>query len=285
MTASGLPYVATLRVYEPVAVLEAAGVGWAGWKDAPEGDPVTAPGLERVAGLAAAGAVPPLVARNGVPDPVVLIEVDGEWFGSPAQLRLRCWLAMEACRDSMPGPLLDACWPRYVVSAAEREFADWRGKHPSAVPHIRTSPFQIPLAWLVPFSAADRRLLRADGPVAGREPRLQRLYYLTEMTAARRRMARSAATLARALGDGPLLDGVRDVGRWLEQFHPNSWVELDHGGLIDLPADEDPLATDSVRELHDALAALAEGDMAGAVQRYRRLVKRWRSYAQYAHLS
>jgi hypothetical protein len=105
------------------------------------------------------------------------------------------------------------------------------------------------------------------------------------MTSSRQRMARAAATLARNIGDGPLLDGVRDIGRWLEHFHPRSWVELDHGGLVELPVDEDPVAVDSARELHEALAALAEGDTEGAVQGYRRLVKRWRSYAQYGHLS
>ncbi|HEX3829612.1 MAG TPA: hypothetical protein VHV82_20320 [Sporichthyaceae bacterium] len=285
MTASGLPYVATLRVYEPVEVLEAAGVEWACWADEPEGDPLTAPGTERAAGLAAATAVPPLVVPDRERDPVVLIEVDGAWFGSPAQLRLRCWRALESCRDSMPGPALDACWPSYVVSAAEREFADWRAGHPGAVPHTRTNPWEIPLAWFVPFSGGDRRLIRLDGAIATRRPALQRLYYLSPMAASRQRMARAAATLARNVGDGPLLDGVRDIGRWLEHFHPRSWVELDHGGLIDLAVDEDPAAVDSVLELQEALAALAEGDMEGAVQRYRRLVKRWRSYAQYAHLS
>jgi hypothetical protein len=285
VNASGLPYAATLRVYEPVEVLEAAGVDWADWLDDPGGDPMTAPGLERAAGLCAATAVPPAVVPQSDRDAVVLIVVDGARFGSPAQLRLRCWQALEKCRDSLSEPVLDACWPRHVVAAAEREFADWRAGHPGAVPHVRTNLWEIPPAWFVPFSSTDRRLVRAEQATSSRQPRVQRLYYLSPMTAARQRTARSIATLARTIGSGPLLDGVRDIGSWLEHFHPHSWVELDHGGLIDLPVEDDPGAADSVRELHEALAALAGADMEGAVQRYRRLVNRWRSYAQYGHLS
>ncbi|HEX3612275.1 MAG TPA: hypothetical protein VHU88_11360 [Sporichthyaceae bacterium] len=285
MSWSGVPYVATLRVYEPVEVLAAAGWDWGHWATEPAGDPDDAPALERLAGLRAAIAVPPHPAPASEGGEVLVITVDGAQFGCPWQRRLRCWQALEECRDELPAPTLDACWPPSVVAAAEREFADWRAANPGAAAHIRSSPWEIPLAWMVAFSTGDRRVVRADSAVATREPVVHRLYHLTAMGSARQRIARCLATLTRTIGAGLLVDGIREVGSWLEAFHPKSWVELDHGGLIGLPTDEDLIAVDSIAEISEALAALAGGEMETAVQTYRRLVNRWRSYAQYGHLS
>ncbi len=44
--------------------------------------------------------------------------------------------------------------------------------------------------------------------------------------------AGALGALREALDEGPLIDGLVDVGRWLEEFHPRSLVELDYGGLV-----------------------------------------------------
>jgi len=278
------PYVATLRVYEPVEVLDAAGLAWRDAADRPDSDPLLAPVVERLRALRAAAAVPPLVAPEHDGPEVLLLTVAGERFGCPVATRLRCWLAFEQVRDAAPDELLYAFWPPSVVAAAEREFADWRASHPDAVPHIRSHPWEIPLAWFVPFAGADRHLVREPTGPTGGAPPLRRLYYLTEMTPARQRTARSLATLRRTVGEGPLIEDTRELGAWLESFHPDSRVELDHGGLIHLPG-QDPGTDSSAADVHEALAALAAGDTESAVRRYRRLVSRWRSYAQYGYCS
>jgi hypothetical protein len=67
------------------------------------------------------------------------------------------------------------------------------------------------------------------------------------------------------------------VGRWLEEFHPRSLVELDYGGLVHvLPAGE--LEDDhSAGDVAEGIEALRLGDGAAAGAAYARLVERWRS--------
>ena len=58
------------------------------------------------------------------------------------------------------------------------------------------------------------------------------------MSAARRRVARALRTLRTRLGDLDVeldvVDELEDLGRWLEEFHARSWVELDYAGLARL---------------------------------------------------
>lgn len=267
---SGLPYVAALRVYEPIEVL---GPRFVERARTAATDPAVAPILERERALRRAMAAPPLLAPDADDDELLIIEVDGQQFGAPTRVRLRCWLAMEELRDNTPDPLLDAYFPRIVVDQEERNFARWRAENPTVVPHIRSKPWQVPLSWFVPFSPREREHIH------------ERLRYRTSMAEARRRVTRSLITLRRAVGTDPLVEAVIDIGRWLECFHPNGFVELDYGGLASLrPMGDDDL-DNSAGDVQGALAALAAGDMQDAVQRYGRLVKRWRCYAEYAHFS
>ena len=75
----------------------------------------------------------------------------------------------------------------------------------------------------------------------------------------------------------PAAAGVEDLGRWLEEFHPRSVVELDYGGLVHLLDDEALAADQSARDVADALAALARGDASGAAAAYDRIITRWQS--------
>ena len=95
------------------------------------------------------------------------------------------------------------------------------------------------------------------------------LRYRTPMVQARRRVARGLRTLRDALEEGPLIDGLVDVGRWLEEFHPRSLVELDYGGLVHA-VPEGQLAEDrSAAEVAEGLAALRDGDGERAGRRVR----------------
>lgn len=79
------------------------------------------------------------------------------------------------------------------------------------------------------------------------------------------------------MDEGPLIDGLVDVGRWLEEFHPRSLVELDYGGLVHaLPAGE--LEADhSAADVAEGIEALRHGDGVAAGAAYGRLVERWRA--------
>ncbi len=101
------------------------------------------------------------------------------------------------------------------------------------------------------------------------------LRYRTPMVEARRRVARGLRTVRRAMPQGPLGEALTDVGRWLEEFHPRSLVELDYGGLVYTISEEDLAADRSVAEVAEGLAALARGDLDDASRRYEELTDRW----------
>lgn len=79
------------------------------------------------------------------------------------------------------------------------------------------------------------------------------------------------------MNEGPLIDGLMDVGRWLEEFHPRSLVELDYGGLVHVVPAGTLEDDHSAADVAEGIAALRRGDGAGAGEAYARLVERWRS--------
>jgi len=50
---------------------------------------------------------------------------------------------------------------------------------------------------------------------------------------------------------------LEEIGRWLEEFHPHSLVELDYGGLVQLLDDDALRADQSVAEVSATVSALA----------------------------
>jgi DNA-binding GntR family transcriptional regulator len=82
--------------------------------------------------------------------------------------------------------------------------------------------------------------------------------------------------LRRAFDDGSVVLAVESTGRWLEEFHPRSVVELDYAGLVDLRSDEQLRDDDSAGDIAEALAALAAGDSDAAGEAYDRVLERWR---------
>jgi len=102
------------------------------------------------------------------------------------------------------------------------------------------------------------------------------LVYRTAMAKARRRVARALQVLRKALPEGPTVPSVEALGRWLEEFHPRSLVELDYLGLVDLCAESTLRTDDSAGDVAEALAALHRGDTKLASMAYDRVTERWR---------
>ncbi len=126
-----------------------------------------------------------------------------------------------------PANVLDALLPEVVRGQARADHERWRRRNPDARPWIRTTVWQVPVRWFVLFRDEEREYAAADGE--GGEPVLR---YRTPMVEARRRLARGLRTLRENVAEGPLTEGLVEVGRWLEEFHPRSLVELDYGGLV-----------------------------------------------------
>jgi hypothetical protein len=90
-------------------------------------------------------------------------------------------------------------------------------------------------------------------------------------------VARGLRALRDAVDEGPLIDGLVDVGRWLEEFHPRSLVELDYGGLVHVLPPGELDGDHSAADVAEGIEALRQGDGAAAGEAYARLVERWRS--------
>jgi hypothetical protein len=202
-----------------------------------------------------------------------VLSVDGVLCVCPWRTRLRGWQALEELADELPVSVLDAVLPPLVRRQAALDYERWLARNPDARPWIRTSTWQVPLNWFVLVTDEERRYEKGAGG-DGAAPALR---YRTPMVQARRRTARALKTLRDTLDEGPLIDGLVDVGRWLEEFHPRSLVELDYGGLVHaLPAGD--LEDDhSAADVAEGIEALRHGDGAAAGEAYGRLVERWRS--------
>jgi hypothetical protein len=99
------------------------------------------------------------------------------------------------------------------------------------------------------------------------------------MADARRRIAHAYAITKENLGDdGPAVI-LRNTGRWLEQFHPHSAVELDYGGLVQLMADEVLLEDSSALDVRAILGAMESGDADELNDRYLKVREFWAQLA------
>ena len=298
-----LPCAAFLRVYEPLSAFGSAERGhWEAY--AASGDRprrADALGAEREEALRRVIALPPIVAPAQESEDAYVRWADGITYVCPWQTRLRSWLALGRLRASSGPPLADAFAPGEADRAAE-DFARWDGKEPAPRVYIQSSTWSVPPTWFVPFVPSERWLVlgtAGDGesgrPATASATRT--LIYATTMAQARRRAARALATFRRvpdparaprapeadSSGSMPTAAGLlragvalEEIGRWLEEFHPHSLVELDYGGLVQLLDDDALRADQSVAEVSAAVSALASREFELAAAMYQRLRTRWR---------
>lgn len=278
-TPAAVPYASYLRVYEPLAAFPEPERSY--WADYARRDRLPGAQEELRRSLAALVPVPPAVVPVRESGDAFVTEVDGVLCVCPWRTRLRGWQALAELADELPAPVLDAAVPPVVRREAAADYDHWRERNPDARPWIRTATWHVPVRWFVLFSDEEREYGKGSGGGLGsgaeESPVLR---YRTPMVQARRRVARGLRVLREELEDSPLVDGLVDVGRWLEEFHPRSLVELDYGGLV-YTLSEDRLAADhSAADAAEGLAALREGDGERASTVYERLTERWRTVRQ-----
>ena len=267
MTARLRAHVASLRVYEPLAAYEGAErARWEAYLRGPTApDPAAADAIQRAAALRA------VVGRTTLPqlpEHAYVAEVDGVTLLCPWRIRLRSLEALEEFLADVPAALVDAWLPGADVETAGEQVDALRLAHPEQRSGILTSSWHVPLRWFVLFDAAER-------DVRVGHPRC--LVYRTAMSRARRRVARALAVLRSTVEDGVVTAGVEDLGRWLEEFHPRSMVELDYGGLVHLLEDGELSQDESARDVALALAALSEGEVDRAAAAYGRVTARMKA--------
>jgi hypothetical protein len=298
-----LPCAAYLRVYEPLSAFgpaeRARWEAYAASADRPRrADALEA---ERAEALRRIIALPPIVAPAKESDHAYVRWADGITYVCPWQTRLRSWLALGRLRATAGPPLADALALGQADRAAE-EFSRWEGKEVAPRVYIQSSTWSVPPTWFVPFAPSERWLvLGTTGDTQSSRPATasatRTLIYATTMAQARRRAARALGTVRRIPGtaQAPRRPGanpdhgapptaalvrvsaaLEEIGRWLEEFHPHSLVELDYGGLVQLLDDDALRADQSVAEVSAAVSALASREFELAAAMYQRLRARWR---------
>jgi hypothetical protein len=274
-----VPYAAYLRVYEPLAAFADSDrerlERYAADATVPNRHHVLV--REQAASLARTLATPPVVAPFEESTDAYLVREGDAVLACPVEDRLRCWVAINELRASLPESVADVILPPGPTSQAEFDYAIWQADHPAAVPHILTATWHVPAHWFVLFNSNERDVTT--------EPEQRSVVYQTRMVEARRRVARAARTLRKAEVSGSVLEAVEDLGRWLEVFHPHGSVELDYGGLVQCVSDDALRADDSPRDVAAAVSAIADGDTTRAVRAYRRVTDRWEPVQARGHAS
>jgi hypothetical protein len=263
------PYAAELRVYEPLAAFDVdERRAWLHYAQDPSVPSVReAARRERELGLAAAAAPRPRVPRPGEGGELAsVLRGESGLLICPWRTELRTWEAAVQARVELSGQLGPLALPSDEVDFAATEHQKWLASNPTRRSHLQQNRWTVPVRWFVLFDREERRLQLAPD---------RSLVYRTPMAHARRRMARALAVLRKSFDDGPVVLAVESTGRWLEEFHPRSVVELDYAGLVDLRSDEQLRGDDSAGDLAEALSALGRGDSEAASVAYDRVMERW----------
>jgi len=290
-----MTYAAYLRVYEPVAAFgEPDRSRWAAYA-ASAARPARRDSLtvEHAEALRRAVAAPQVVVPDRESEHAYIRHADGVTYVCPWQTRLRCLLSygrmLSTAGEEPPGPIAPP--DEHQTRIALARLADEGLRGAATRLHILASIWTVPLAWFVPFAATERWLALGPG---GKRPSAaaaatRALVYVTPMSCARGRVARGLAVL-RGLRPGyqdaawdPAREaaGLTEIGRWLEDFHPHSRVELDYGGLVNLLSDEALCGDQTVAEIGAAIDGVAKGECELAVAMYRRAHTRWRTVAEF----
>lgn len=268
---SGLSgFVATLRIYEPLAAFE--GAEREQWDRYVAERP--APPSEREVSLEA-------LVRRTVPDPgehAHVLDVDGVTLISPWRTAVRSQEGLLDFCSELPDLLSDAFVPPALLAETEVALDRWRAERGHLLTHQRTATWHVPLRWFVLVEPQEREVSMGEPSTGTLVRRTGRsLVYRTPMSRARRRVAKALAVLRTAVNDAEAIAGVEDLGRWLEEFHPRSLVELDYGDLVHLLDDAELTQDESARDMAAALNWLAEGDGDQAAAAYGRMTARMKA--------
>ena len=285
------PFVAYLRVYEPLSALDAPLADQV--RKALEDGPLSRADVgarERELWLRSQLARPrrllPGERSDGSVSPdapfdVMTIspaEVPGEVGPGPlvCPLDLRAWsaAALVGFLATATGPLRDeavAVEPETIRSRASAVMAELT----AGAVHVISTTWTVPLPWFALVDPETRRVVQAPKG----DPERQ-VSWRVSMPDARARVARAHRVVTSSLGEAGPAKVLGDTGRWLDHFAPDSAVELDYGGLVQLIDDEDLLEDSSATDVNAIVDALETGDAEEVALRYERLREFWGELAR-----
>jgi hypothetical protein len=258
------PYVASLRVYEPIESFEPGDqLRWSQLA-------ITSPTAwdEQVRSLKRSITSE---QANLKPDGAHLLDNEGKRYVAPWSTAARCWAALEDFKYTLPTSVIKFFIPQTIEDSINSTIDIVEDK----VSHILTSTWSIPPRWFALFTPDERlRGVNKDGHFT---------ILRTSIANAKTRCTFTHQAVLSAFGQGAVEGEVAELLAWLEIFDGKSIVELDYGGLATylnkqlIDNGEVGLEADtSVEDVTTSIAGLASGDGALAGRGYERLVSRWR---------
>ena len=263
------PYVASLRIYEPLSAFEP--VDRIRWQNIDAS--IDSRKEEQALALRRLVFPEPPAVR---PDGAHVLDINGIRYVSPWSTATRCWAALDDFKDSLPSSIT----PFFIPPSLEEVITTGVDLLEDRVPHIITENWVIPPRWFSIFTPDER--------VRGEDEDGAYCFVRTTMSKARERALNSHEVVLGAFGQGPVEQEIENMIDWLELFHPESLVELDYGGLASyLDSSLRKMGLDginddsSIEDVAFSLSGLSAGDGSVAGQGYERLVSRWRAVQAY----
>jgi hypothetical protein len=148
-----------------------------------------------------------------------------------------------------------------------------------SVVHVLSATWSVPLPWFALVDPDQRRLELGSG----RQDPKRELSWRVSMADARIRVGEARELIEAGFGDSGPAEILSDTEEWLERFHPNSVVELDYGGLVQLIDDATLEADNSADEVHGILEALRQGNVDQLTGLFTELREYWGRLAAREH--
>ena len=198
------PYVASLRIYEPLSAFEPA--DRLRWQDL-KVDENSKRNEQEMALRRLVFPEPPA----GRPDGAHILEINGLRYVSPWSTATRCWAALDDFKESLPSSVT----PYFVPRSLEDVITAGVDLMEDRVPHILTENWVIPPRWFSLFMPEERiRGEDEDG-----------LFCILRATIADAKARTEVAhqTVRNAFGEGSVEAEIEHLLEWLDMFHNKSW--------------------------------------------------------------
>lgn len=263
------PYVASLRVYEPIENFpETSRFLWEKSfksEDSKEVEQVNS--LLRM--ILAMG-------PDGQIDGAHIIEIDGKKFAAPWTTSKRFISALIEFKSSLPSSVSKFFLPRNLDDSKDSFGNDILNR----APQILTATWTIPPRWFALF-APEERLANKNSPYPI-------ILFRTKLELAIARGLRAHRAVLKAFGPGVIEEELAELVNWLNIFDPSSFLELDYGGLaVYLRATSSGINNGgiekdtSVEDVQTSIAGLESGDASLAGIGYERLMNRWHRVSEF----
>lgn len=254
---------AYLRVYQPIdSFSEQEKKRWMAYSE--DGDDATSGGLRS---WLVSASLPSSGLAGQLTEGCFVRRIDEKVFVCPWRTRLRMLAGLLAFRGSVPEEVADVFVPRDQAERAAHELAAMGETDPEIKSHILHANWHVPLRWFAAFDPSERVLIE--------DRRGLRVRYEAALADGQRRLARALEILEASAIDSAVVEAVRELSEWLEEFPGEGIVELDYGGVSAAFAEDDLVNDQSAAEVWTCLQALATGDLQRAAETFEALSERW----------